>query len=69
MDFHKVVTPKAFDLVIFDHRQVGEAGKNDAHPKWLDSIQDNSVLNAFISGGPRILGPKKISSKYVDISI
>ena len=38
MDFHKVVTPKAFDLVIFDHRQVGEAGKNDAHPKWLDSI-------------------------------
>ena len=31
LDFYKVITPKAFDLVqvIHDHRQVGQAGKND----------------------------------------
>ena len=56
MDFYKVITPKAFDLeqVIDDHRQVGQAGKNGDAPKKA-CLNFRSVLNAFISGGPRKL--------------
>ena len=39
----------AFDLKqdIYDHRQVGQPGKNGDAPKEF-SISDNSVLNPFI---------------------
>ena len=35
LDFIKVITSKVFDLeqVIYDHRQVGQAGKNGDAPK------------------------------------
>ena len=35
LDFYKVITPKGFELepVIYDHRQVGQAGKNWDAPK------------------------------------
>ena len=34
-EFYKVITPSAFDLeqVIYDHQQVGQAGKNGDAPK------------------------------------
>ena len=35
LDFYKVISPKAFDLeqVIYDHRQIVQAGKNGDTPK------------------------------------
>ena len=35
LDFYKVITPNVLDLeqVIFDHRQVGQPGKNGDAPK------------------------------------
>ena len=34
--FNKVINPKDFDLeqIIYDHRHVGQAGKNGKAPKW-----------------------------------
>ena len=47
---------KAFglDQDIYEHRQVGQAGESGDAPKEA-SISDNSVLNPFISNGPRKL--------------
>ena len=56
----------AFDLKqdIYDHRQVGQPGKNGDAPKEV-SISDNSVLNPFISSGPRKLNYRRLEKRRI----
>ena len=50
-DFDNVITPKAFDMeqVIYDHRQVGQPGKNGDAPK-----------DSFILSGPRKINYRRL---------
>jgi len=67
LDCYKGITPKAFDTeqVIYNHRQVSQAGKIKMHPKRFASISDNSVLNAFISSGPRKLNYRRLEGFFL----
>ena len=64
LDLYKIITPKAFDLeqVIYDHRQVGQAGKNGDAPKEACLNFGQQCLNVFISSSPRKLNYRRLEA-------
>jgi len=71
LDFYKVITPKAFDLnqiiydiLVYDHQQVDQAGKNGDAPKEVCHNFKQQCLNAFISSGPRKLNYCRLEEFY-----
>ena len=50
-------------LVIYDHQQVGQLERMAMNPKRLALVSDNSVINTFISSGPRKLNYRRFGRR------